>query len=792
MGLFSGKRKTVVNTSISRMIEDKDIPDMGTSALYDYLFGDSTNRNNYVRVDRSYSDYLNIAHNNSIATKLSVARKWALRNYAYGVPEGDMLDPTQVDISNLMDEYLQTQTGKPVRISYAIFQPANALHLAWQIMKDTYGYNPNTNEITSLGLINGAVTYLEDIQINYCSNTTNNLISPETVYQYGLPATYGKTNTRTEDKKRKHTDFVTDANAEHDYALIKYSYMSGSTQVTKTLTFDFLAYEWSGNPPTDGLDDNDTDNFEPEAITPVVSDGRKELDYIMVQYYSQNADLSESIGYFTYEYGSGGIPSLDNIFSVKSQLGRYYPNIYIRLEGKNLASDDLTGTDEFKSSKKLCTRLGLNYKTVSDQIHESVGSVGDVAQILITTQLHVNSKDALIQEYMYEYFYSLYNQLPDEFADTKYTSLNTDYVNGYAKVGLTAQVKDEVYESRVVFDSVGYMDEQKSIGAVGTVVATYDEQKVFSLRGTSVIRSKIPVHTFAKQLTPTTCRTITVYGLSSTQVVRGGYTTTASGNDENLILPLDDAIARMFSYADRSALYSKSLVIILNTIKVIKSKWYETGIFKAIMFVIAVVVSVFTNGAGMGIYAILYAVVQTLVIGAILNLAIKFAVDKLNLDVGAMFAVVAVVLILAGAGAQLSDAGSIMSMSASQLMQVANYAVKISSIGNQMEMANMLKAHEKYGMEIEQKLAEIKQLQEEMNPDKYLSASYLLSDSIRAPDIRVGESMNDFVTRTLSTNIGTNTTSLIANLFELTIRLPTMQETIYKIQQRGFRDGNTI
>lgn len=128
MGLFSGKKKTVVNTSMSRLIDDSDIPDIGTSAIYDYLFGDIDNRNNTVSLDRSYATSLNNAQANSIAAKLNTARRWADDHYFYDVPQGNMLDPDQVDISNLMDEYLTRTLGKPVRISYALFGPTNALH----------------------------------------------------------------------------------------------------------------------------------------------------------------------------------------------------------------------------------------------------------------------------------------------------------------------------------------------------------------------------------------------------------------------------------------------------------------------------------------------------------------------------------------------------------------------------------------------------------------------------------------------------------------------------------------
>ena len=779
MGILKKKKKTYVNTSISRLIDDKDIPDQGKMALFDYLFDDKNNRNGFVKIDRSYSDYLALASANSIAAKLGNGRKWAVRNYQYGVPEGNVIDPTLVDMNNVMDEYLQKVLGKPVRLSYSMMAPANALHLAWQILVEEHDYNPDTN---SIGSIPGSK--LEDIQIRYCKDTAEGIIDPDTVAQYGLPATYGETSDRKRDYKRIHTLAITDEAAEHDYAHVTYSVVVNGKKEIKTLQFNFLKYEWSGSPPEDGLDDSDTENIDPDAIAPIIQDTRAELDYIMVQYFVQEAPGIESIGYFTYEYGSNEIPELEKLFNVRGQLGRYYPNIYFRLWGTNLASDPYKDTDEYKSSRAYCKRLSMNYREVSDQLHKAVGSLEDVTQMLISTQLPVNSDDPLIMDYFYEYFYALYNSLPSKFANTAYSSINTDFVNGYAKTGMSVEVTDKVYSSNISFSSIGYVDEKKVIGKIGTVTRKYDLQVIQnSKRGGFRGRSVMPYHVFTKQLTADTCRVITIYGLNASQRVTGGHTTTASRDSGNLIIPLDDAVARFFPLKDRSALYSKSLVIIINTLKVVKQKWYETGLFKAVMFIIAVIVSVFTNGAGMGIYAVMYAVVQTLVIGLVVSIVVKFLVEKMNMKLGGLFAVVAVIMIIVGAGAQIGNLSSVMGMTSSQFMMAANVSIMVATEANKLEMNAMIKAHNQFGMEMAAKTEELEELQREMNPNMYLNPAYLMADSIRGPDIRVGEILNDFLIRTLSVDAGLSTLNTIPNMVALTVRLPTYQETLAKIRR---------
>ena len=782
MGLFSKKKKTYVNTSVSRLIEDRDIPELGQVALFDYLYANNANRNSFVDMDKSYSTHLIKANANSISSKLRGSRRWAENNYTYGIPEASAFNAVNQDVRGKLEAYLQEVEGKTVQLIYGLFMPANALHIAYQKLIDNHGYDFTNNTLADLTTQLGTTVYLEDIQIHYCKYTYENLADPETVMQYGLAATHGYTPWRANNVKAQHTAFVDDPNATKDFALVSYSYLSNGNKTIGTFEVDFLDYEWSGLEPEEGLDDSDTDNIDPDAIAPITTDEDDEKDYIIAQYYVKDDNDVSVVKVFTYEYDSSTNPKLENLFSPTRMVGKFYPNIYLRLYGTNLASEPHHDTDEFKASKKYCLKLGLKYQSISDEIHKAVGSLKDVTQIFISTQLQANSSDPLIQEYMFEYFYALYSRLPKSIAGTEYTSLNKNYINGYSKPGMTISISDRVYSSQVSFKSIGYVDVKGSIGEVGTVKLSYTTQEVTSNRLIQrFMKSSITCHVYRKQLTEDTYRELTVYGLSSSQRVGGGKSTTATGKDSNLYIPLDDTILVEFLAKEKTKIVSKSLIVMINTLKVVKQKWYETSIFKIIMFVIAVVVSVVTGGQGMTLYAIAYATVQAVAVGIVLNIAIKFLVKTLDINLGALFAIVAVVLIILGAGAYIGNGGSMMGMTSAQFMQAANYSIQISSASNQLEISKMIEAQNKYSVEMEAKMKELAELEEEMNPDKFLSAYYLMSDSIRLPDIRVGEIMNDFIARTLSVDAGLAPLSLIPNMVNLTVQLPTFQQTHRKI-----------
>lgn len=782
MGLFSSKKKKVSNTSMVRMIEDKDIPDMGKSALFDYLFADRTKSNTAIKIDHSYSDYLAYQSANSIGTKYRTARNWSKNKYAYGVPEGNVVNQDKVDMVAFMQAHLEYALGRRVKMHYALFAPLNALHFTWMALNYYHGYNFRTNMLS-----NGY--YLHDIQINYCTPTIDNLVDPETLLQYGPAATAGVTPFRQADDKRQHTPYVNNPTAQHDYALVTTVRKDATTgePIYRTIEINFLEYEWSGYEPATGLDDSDTDNYEPEAITPIAPDNEAEHDFIMCKYTLYNTNGTETEMLFTYQYGSNLDSKLENIFNADKLLGNYNPNMYFRLMGTKLNSDAYKDTNEYITSKQLGTRLGLDWSSLTDQLHDSIGSVGEVTQLLLTTAIQVNTEDKLLHRYLYDYFLAVYRQLPTDFAGTEYDSLQKSYVNGYAKIGQTIEIKDKVYSCKLSFASIGYEDKIGKIGEVGEVIYKYESVGVRKSKGLFRNIAAIPCHTFTKQLTENSYRVITIYGLTSTQKVTGGKDTTASYDDENLIVPLDLSLINNFNQKERTLLYSKSLLFIINTVKVIKTKWYQTGVFKAVMFVVAVIVSVFTSGAGMSIYAVLYAVAQSLVVGVVLSMVVKFLVNKLNMNLGGVFAVVAVLAALAGGAAALSKSGSIMGMTSTQFMQAANYSVSISSQSNQLQMIKMGKAHAEFMDVMQEKFDHLNEMQKEMlKTDIMLNPAFLMSESIRGPDIRVGEDMSSFIMRTLSVDAGLATLDTIPNMVELTVRLPKLSETTNKlINDRG-------
>ncbi|MDR8433932.1 hypothetical protein FPK63_23130, partial [Acinetobacter baumannii] len=90
------------------------------------------------------------------------------------------------------------------------------------------------------------------------------------------------------------------------------------------------------------------------------------------------------------------------------------------------------------------------------------------------------------------------------------------------------------------------------------------------------------------QITEKTYRVVSVYGLAFTEYVTGGNTGVSAGDSDSLFVPLDYSMTTEMTNRDYENVVAKSLHVVVNTLKVVKTKWYQTGVFKVVLFIAAV------------------------------------------------------------------------------------------------------------------------------------------------------------------------------------------------------------
>ena len=572
---------------------------------------------------------------------------------------------------------------------------------------------------------------------------------------------------------------------------------------TKTVSVNVIAYQdmsfgdYDYNPSSETidtgtvLDDNDSGNYETDdTLVPSGEDTEEDPDLFMVCYqYTLNGTLH--IGYFTYEYGSGDYPALDGISGTTvSDFGQHFPRMYFRLDGNRLDKEENADTEAYKTSKKMGRKLDLPWLTVSNEVYSAMSSVSKVRDIMMIMAVEANTENAIEQEYLFRYFYTLAMLRPvitqsdwttqsTENANTGSDDVpDTDWVDLDVRQGCVVDSTDTYIDNSIIMDNLAY---RKVTGTLDTGVESgYVEDGEVPIRyayrnadGTLTYKygtSTASYHFYRLQTSDTEYEEVRVYGLAH-RVRVGGKNISKAHENEQLMVPLDHAFRKLFSPHDRETLYARATKLLVCTEYTVKTKWYQTGIFQAVVVVIAVVVSWWTAGASMSLVGVLTAAASAIGTSLALSLLGKYVFSKLGGSFAILAYVVAAVAAAYGGYSYFSGTAGPFSITATQLMQISNVAFTAGQSAQQgviaKEMARIAT--------LEQEIADKQEALETAN--KELSNPYnTIEDSVLLRALSgytyLGESPMEYFSRTLNTNIGVETNGLVDMYYSQSLALP--------------------
>ena len=750
--------------SVSPLMEEGDIVPVDRAALLDYTLS------NNGRVDAladSYMDYFNKHSANSIGSRALTLDNWARNKYHFGALRSNTYAEGEVNLVDEMDFFLTEKYGGPITIHYAKFGPVNNNHFVYKILIDNFGFDIKSNQVVTETSRIGKSVYLEDFKIVYCPATLEDVINPDYLNPLGYAAKSGKTHSRSENRNVGHTPWEKDESASEDYALVTFSYFNGVSTVTYTVRIDFLSYEFSGAKSLPEAGETGSNVTVDQTVT------EDEPDYFMVRY----MDSSGSIKLFTYKFGSETYPKLDRLFLRQVDLGRYIPNLYIRLNGQDIYERN-KDDPEFKASKIYGNKLGIDYTSACTELMSQIESKKDIKDMFFSFRLNPNDEDPIVAEYFYYLFEELYKTNGAKRTSSDNRTDKLTYIDAQAVGGMTYEIKDNYSQVNCTFTGLGYRDISGSIGDIGTVTSTYNsnEYKVPSVFSSVMGKLMRPRHVFRKQLTPTVYREYLVDGLSISQKLSSGHWTSASKDDDNLSIPVDIELISKRMRKHRHWLISKAFCVVITTVKVVKKKWYQTGIFKVFMFVVAVVVSFFTAGQGMVWYLALAKAVAIAVVTQVAVQAISAVLAAIGIDASIVAAIVAVIAIAVGAYAHATKT-TVGGLKATQLMAISNVSFAVSHNHIALNAKRALQAFEEFKDLMESEMDSIEEqrkllgLEDGGKVDVYT----LLARQVREPDIRLGEAPLSFYERTLTVNAGLATTALLNNYVLISLQLPSFE-----------------
>lgn len=759
MGLFSSKKKTTAYIATQNMLEDTDFKSSREYAMQDYLF--STNKPDLTETLIKYQ-------NNSTPRKFKRVLSFTKvpDGYVFGLPTTAKLVDKKKTLTDLLVNYLSTQEGSAVSLLYSVIGDKDFNHYAWLKLVSTYGYNGKTNELTTLSAQKGTPCYLYTGKISYSERSDKEYEIIRINNGSLLGFDYGQCFNRVKDMRKTVSYGVSTT----DKFVFSYQYKNASGTVTESITVDLS--DVNPLPKTERYWDNDSHSYETREVY------EDEPDYIQAAYL-----VNGEIKFFTYEYLSGNL-ALDNNIDFDDGMGTYFPRLYLRIDKKDIVDSQ---DAKYKAhTNKYCRAMGLDLEDITKKVKEGIGdnlnSTRDI-YISMVARPNVYMNDQLIAKYLYNYFEDLYKASVKEYGDYKRRPISLDVSDNVASQSITcngiikrintgvAKNKDKVSLKKGQYCITRFLDTESEDG---------------NDLGAFKILKRGWAHSFIYQITDDKYITVNVYNLESKAVVKG-HTAHVSNDSDELFVPLDMRVVGKLSQLEQEQLFHKCLHIQITLLKVTKVKWYQKGIFKLVVAAIGIAISFFTAGAGTPITTILINAAINTAVGIAINMAvsalIKLAIKLgLNIETATLLATVAEVVMLAYSKGQSSIA-----LRADKLMETVNIVFNNYQKSVNVKMAQLQNEFNRLAMEFKDKQKELDEVRKSLLTKSVPLSLDLLLDKQGATNryqVNLGETPEDFYTRSMFFDITGLDVKYINNYVELSTQLPSFTDNYKKYKQQ--------
>jgi len=780
MGLnpFKSKKKTVVGTSVARVVQDELIPNPIQQALLQSVVDGS----------RITDNIINSSLNNPIYRFERAYRYGKEGGYYYGLPDTTLHTTGQGEDD--VKAAIESDVGQTITLEYVEISPLNNSHVGWEWCTNN-GYDYTTGEIKDLSTSIGFTVYLDSITLVQSLDADEDG-DPDAWVEIGNSSLY--------EYQRKRVR----SNGEWEW------------QTSVALKADVLdgveiLYTWE-----DGNGDIQ------HATHTIQTDNTAPNDTYIQAKYSYDDNGTTVYKHWTYKQGLGTYPTLDALYDTAySNPGTYFPFLPFRIGYQNLAES----TDETLSAdlRKMARKFNMDYDDVADAIHENP-DVNDVISASMVMAVPINSQHPIEQRYLFEFFSRLNQQRPDvldvkgvtgnqgdEYTDYRNRALNVTrtltrhtapprrYALDFKDAGqniifrfgavtrntIVRQGTVGEYSSEVIPINVDYLKRVRQLPYKDNIWA--DEWR----------SRQIKTVCFRKQITANLAEEIIVVDPELVYTIDNEGRTVSETAGDNLLIMLDRDLVDKYPINDKNVLYHRAMHFIFNSRATYKVEWYQTSFFKAFVIVVAVVITVVSAGSGSGPAASLIAAVSagvaaTLIFilqAVIISVLTKYAFKLIAKEFGVEFAIIlAIVLTIYSMGRDNSFA---------TISPDAAFADNLLALGNNLALGVMASglttgvgAALEVGLEDlmsdaaefeqykESTLAEIERMEAMLeNPDSLLDPLWFTERM--EPMLRLSETPDSFYARTLDMpNIGTVSFDFIENFVDVSLTLPDIDNTL--------------
>ncbi|ANB91480.1 hypothetical protein MOVS_05225 [Moraxella ovis] len=830
MGVFSSKIRVHGQSVSQRMTDDDSFID---SVKYATIAKKHYNlQNDKIDLNESvFNDTVRERIIQNIPNKFNKAYRMAedTSKYIFGNPTTASVHKPEETLKRAVIRYLEDTTGKKVTLEYFYVGDKRHIHYAYDKLTKSYRYNLNTNKLVMYGkeaTITSAVMHIspqtrkeyndelfsvdttwfdgsktpnftegtrDELAVNYYTESTSEVVETPRLtvntFLEGVITGYTQANAEVSITIDNTVTKITANNK--GYFNHTFSGLNQDTAVVvisknkhnRTSNRVTIQYPYiNDNPATRGQlvktavnRTNGSFTLDLSDVNPITPDNielplENYIDYIQVMY-----KTTDGKALFTYGLGQG-IESIDTALNVYSRKSKIYPRLYIRTDGVDL--DKSKDTTKKNHTKALFKKVGIDLTQTTSDLTEALG--GDYSKvhtmyISLSVGITDSYNDPILAEYLYRYFnnqikYSVKTEYGYGRKDVHITDNHTNVVVSYARI-LKERVKGRVSE-------------------VGRYKAN-SEQLSYE-KATSILSGKINqirtssrfVHNFMYQESDTHYIKISVFGLQVTQQY-ADRSENHNGDDENMAIPLDGLVTKGMSVKEKELLYNKALRVHILIRYTTKQRWYQRGVFKAVIAIIGIAITVITVGLDGGTGAMMaMAVIKSIAVGMAISIAIDLAV-KLAVKLGwSSKLVTAIALVGAIVATYYSKGKSFKGFKAVDVMKILNTSFDVHNKAIQLKLIDFKKEYEAFMSDINDKYKKLKETQELLNtgvakPEQELMLRPL-SSYMYSSQVNLGESPETFYNRSMMYDVSELVMDMATNFVENSMYIPVQPYKIYE------------
>ena len=310
------------------------------------------------------------------------------------------------------------------------------------------------------------------------------------------------------------------------------------------------------------------------------------------------------------------------------------------------------GESRYTSSRKVLKRINIKMEELIDQLKNSSGSE-DIADAYVINASKLASNDMDELAYNYAFFKALFEKPFDGYVNS-FDPESGEYPDELLSGMSLHVVYEDIYNQTITWSNIEHNTVE------GTLSNEYEASLASGLdpqEGEEVYKTSSGSINYVvkKRLTSTSYSEFTVHNLRISFYVGAGgggkaYSPDLKGGPDEtdqFVIPLSIQIAKDNVRRDLETLYLRTAHVGVFSYKVVKKKWYQSGIFAAVLFVAALVfcqacLTAVLNmgvvvGASLGVFTVGMSFAVAMAVAFVIGLAtyalISYAIQKVLFSV---------------------------------------------------------------------------------------------------------------------------------------------------------------